>query len=427
MQNPLRLIVICIIPFIISSCWLNKDESTKSSPVIKDITLVDILAKYSTGEAQNISTTINSSDFSENERLIQKLIDDARSSWKTNTWELVTLLIFQLQNTLNQSNYEYTEAEGRTNAAKIIETILSYDPNYSNHPDILMFRGYAEEINKNYTGAIVLYQNAIGQSMGFSGNTAFRSRALIQLSHIESLMGNMDRAYELAREGYALDPTNYKANLSIGRFLAYSGSIVEALPYFENALNTPYKPMKSEIYFSMSSLVANKWSKAHDLNKAIEYAKLSIENNPNYPMGYYALAYAYYMMNDPQYHQTIQENLDKSIELNPNGYNSYELRGLLKFDIGDYDGAVDDIKTAIDVIPRDVILMWWQRGYHSNRLYMLILLMNYIQSQKPIDDTFWTLFLTSDSAWSNVMLQFDRPNNWFLKDSGDEINLLLQK
>ena len=117
------------------------------------------------------------------------------------------------------------------------------------------------------------------------------------------------------------------------------------------------------------------------------------------------------MMNDSIHKQIIEENLNKSIELNPNGYNSYELLGLLKFDNANFDGAVTDIKKAIEVIPKDMLLMENQRSYNSTRLYMLILLLDHIKSGNPIDEQFKTVFMTEDYAVDNIGIQLDRPNN----------------
>jgi tetratricopeptide (TPR) repeat protein len=70
----------------------------------------------------------------------------------------------------------------------------------------------------------------------------------------------------------------------------------------------------------------NQGSPAYDMKKAVIYAQLSIESNPNYPMGYFALAHAYYMQNNPDNRTLIAENLQKALSLNPDSYNSYELR-----------------------------------------------------------------------------------------------------
>jgi tetratricopeptide (TPR) repeat protein len=138
-------------------------------------------------------------------------------------------------------------------------------------------------------------------------------------------MSKYEEAYAYTYLSFEQDPTNYSTNLNIGRYLAMSGSISMSIPYFEYALNTPSLPMQSEIYFTLSSLMISNKDGLYDIPKAIEYAEKSIETNPSYPMGYFALAQAYYMQNDASNHPKMEEVLKKSIELNPNGYNSYEL------------------------------------------------------------------------------------------------------
>jgi len=138
-------------------------------------------------------------------------------------------------------------------------------------------------------------------------------------------MGNYEEAYAYTYLAYERDPSNLMTSFNIGRYLVYSGSIQDSIEYFEYALNSPSLPMQSEIYFTLSSLMLSNKDGLYDIDKAIGYAQKSIETNPNYPMGYFALAQAYYMQNDAKNHSVIEENLKKSLELNPNGYNSYEL------------------------------------------------------------------------------------------------------
>ena len=416
---PLFLVGI-ILPSLLSSCWWNKNTDEKELPPLdKQVILGGTLEKYNSGNIDEIHTTLNSEQFDESDTLLQDTLKKAIAD--NNTEDIIKILLFQLQNTLNQWNYEYAEAEWRDKAQQIIATIIGYDASYANHPQILAFQWYAEEINKNYTGAQLLYEQAYDETANFTSTNQFKAQLLNQMWHLEGLLGNIDRGYEYTYLAYELDPTNYAISLNIARYLAMTDRVSLSIPYFEYALNIQSTPVRSEIYFTLSSLMANKWSDAYNLDKAIEYAQLSIENNPNYPMWYYALAQAYYMMNDSIHKQIIEENLNKSIELNPNGYNSYELLGLLKFDNGNFDGAVTDIKKAIEVIPKDMLLMENQRSYNSTRLYMLVLLLDHIESGSPIDEQFKTVFMTEEYAVDNLAIQLDRPNNWFLKDSGNTI------
>lgn len=432
MRQSLIIMTLCVIsPLLLSSCWWDKDEAvTTPPPAIEEVTLVDTLARYSTGEAEDIAQSLNSPNFSENELLIQKLIADAKlsASWQTNTGEIINLLMFQLQNILNQGTYEYSEATSRDKANALIKTIIQYNPSYANHPEILMFRWYGEEINKNYTWALEYYQNALTQSQRFSGTEELQARVYNQISHLYSLMGKYEEAYAYTYLAFEQDPSNYSTNLNIGRYLAMSGSISMSVPYFEYALNTPSLPMQSEIYFTLSSLMLSNKDGLYDIPKAIEYAEKSIEKNPSYPMGYFALAQAYYMQNDASNHTKMEEALKKSIELNPNGYNSYELLWLLKFDKWDLDGAIADIKKAIDVLPRDMILMDDQRGYLKNRLIMLIALLGHVDSKETMDkEQFETFFLAEQYSVDNVVTQLTRKRNGVFGTSGDAIKLYFNK
>jgi hypothetical protein len=81
MRKSLVIMTLCVIsPLLLSSCWWDKNETKINTPVLKEVTLVDTIAKYSTGEAEQIANSLNSPNFSENEVLIQKLIADAELS-----------------------------------------------------------------------------------------------------------------------------------------------------------------------------------------------------------------------------------------------------------------------------------------------------------------------------------------------------------
>lgn len=419
---------LCVIsPLLLSSCWWNKPAEPVVPVLENPVSLDSTLARYGSGEAAKIQSSIDSSDFSGNTVLIQKLITDAQTnSGQTSTGDIISLLFVQLENTLNQWNYEYNETESRDRGNEIIQKIIGIDPTYTNHPEILWFRWYSEEINRNYTGALALYQEAIQRSEGFTGTDIFQWRILNQISHVYSLIGNQEYAFAYTYKSYKKDPQNLMTSFNLGRYLALSGTVADSIPYFEYALNTPSLPMQSEIYFTLSSLMLDPRIGTIDIEKSIDYAKKSIEANPSYPMGYFWLAQAYYRMNDKKNTDIINENLEKSIKLNPNGFNAYELRGLVKFDNGDLSGAIADIKTAISVLPKDAILMADQRTYNSDRLYMLAFLLNYIRSGNPIDEKFKSLFLSRQYSADNLILQLNRTNNGFLGDSGEIVRSMFQ-
>lgn len=63
------------------------------------------------------------------------------------------------------------------------------------------------------------------------------------------------------------------------------------------------------------------------------------------------------MKNDKKYNKDIEENLEKSIKLNPNGYYAYEIAGLHEYDNGNYEKSQVLLQNSIFSTSKDMILM----------------------------------------------------------------------
>lgn len=70
-----------IIPVLLSSCWKKDTSDINTTPRLDiPMTLEDTLTRYSSGEAAEITASLNSEKFSENTVILQKMIDDIIAS-----------------------------------------------------------------------------------------------------------------------------------------------------------------------------------------------------------------------------------------------------------------------------------------------------------------------------------------------------------
>ncbi|MDD5376592.1 MAG: hypothetical protein PHH16_00580 [Candidatus Gracilibacteria bacterium] len=283
--------------------------------------------------------------------------------------------IILAQTYVQYGNYYYKEKEYADKAIKTISEMSEDD--YGAYG--MYFVGYAYEITKRYDDALTWY----GKGLKVSSNTD-RLNAIFknQIGHVYDLMGDMNKAYEYYDESYKLNSKNFQSAVNVGRFLVRTNRSQEAIPYFEYALHTSDVALRSEIYYTLSSIELEFGGLKPDIDKSIFYAKESIRSFPDYPMGYVALARGLYMKNDKEYAQEIKDNLSKSMNLNPNGYYAYEISALYEYDNGDFQKSVDLLQKAVHNTGTDMILMDNERGNTQNELSYEMLLLAMIEAAK---------------------------------------------
>lgn len=273
-------------------------------------------------------------------------IDNLNKDW---TWELTRQKKLKLLSAyLNYWNYFYKEEESSKNAIEILNTM---EDDYSK----FYYYWYAKEIIKDYTGALDNYNKWL-QIKDLTDER--KSLFLNQVWHVYDLKGEFDKVFSYYDEAYKLDPNNASALANLWRYYSRVWEYQKWYEFLNKSLGlTVNLPQKSEICFWLSSLELElNWLKP-DIEKSIDYARKSIEYYPEYAMWYVALARWLYMKNDKRYYKEIEESLNKSIELNPNGYYAYELYAFHEYDKKDYDKSLEMFKKADWAIDNDMILM----------------------------------------------------------------------
>ena len=342
-----------------------------------------------------------------------KLVNSWNFSWaivyyenkvkENNTYENK---VFLIDSYLEYGNSFYKEAEYSKKALTILNTM---EDKY----DVFYFKWYANEIIKNYTWALTYYKKWLEIK---DLDNKKKSALLNQIGHLYDLKWDIETAYKNYKEAYTIYNENYIASINIGRYLARKWNFKESIIYFKQWLNTEFKPIKSEVYYSLSTIELELNLLKPDINKSIEYAKKSIEEYPSYAMWYMALWRWYYMLNDKKYYKEIEKNLTKSIELNPNWYEAYSYASLDELDRDEYETSIKLLTKSIEVVNKDMILMDNIRNNVINEIkskMLIIAIIDIINKNWKINmKELWEKF-NKIPFWKDfIKTQLKRNNNW---------------
>lgn len=339
------------------SCWAQDNQITNNQD-IKNVDLSDI--KTESDSDNTLDTMIKSWSFS-------WAIDYLQQKWGYSdlSYDEKDKLIYSY---LQEGVYSYKESEY---SQKVVDILSEEEQNFQN----LYFLGFANEIIKNYAKSLEYYNIWLNLESITDNKKAILYN---QIGHVYDLMWEFEMAYNYYYKAYWIDNTNYKYSVNIARYLSRKWDYVLAKQYFEYWLWVDGNALKSEIYYSLSSNEFNLNPKNPNIDKAIEYAKKSIEVYPEYPMWYVALARWYYNKDYKTYWEEIEDNLTKSIKLNENWYRAYLYYGLYKYALGEYDEAYKFLSLAESKVEIDPILMDSQREYTKDYIsYLKFMLVNY--------------------------------------------------
>ena len=308
-------------------------------------------------------------------------------------------------------NYYYKENETAGKAEILLKSLPDLDSNYF----ALFELAYAYEIRKKYTEALKHYNEALSL---VENDKQYKSITLNQIGHVYDLKWDFDKVFDYYNNAYKLDNKNFQASANLWRFLVRTNKIKESIPYFNYALYSPDLSLRSELYFTLSSIELElNWLKP-DIDKSIFYAQEWIKSFPDYPMNYVALARWLYMKNDKKYYKEIEDNLTKSIQMNPNWYYAYEILALNEYDKGNFKGSIDLFQKALYNIDKDMILMESERKDIQNEITYKAKLLTLVEIAKK--DWKISMNILAENFekvpfWKDfIQLQLKRNNYWIL-------------
>lgn len=418
--------IVPVIFLILTSCSNDNDNivnlnnasqlnSYNESLIWDEQTLInDFWNLTSSWNLKELSKSIKEDDFEETQKITQRILDSnvKKDLTSEDRKKIQAIKYVQIWAILNEWNYNYKEEEKSKEAFWILQDMVLTDPDYVDPFYSNYYLWYSQEVIKNYTWALNYYQKALDSAPDIEKNKITRSIILTQIWHVYDLSWNIQKAYLYYKEAYDLNNNNFKSSFNIWRYLTRVGRFKEAKQFFKYSLLTPSKKLKSEIYYSLSSIELELNGLKPDIDKSLEYAKKSIENNKIYPMWYLALARWYYMLDDKKYYDEIEKNLKASIKLNPNWNEAYKYYWLFYLDSLDLEKALEYIDKSKNVIDNDMILMKDQKNalkYLNDilKIYMWITVNNMDDIYDMYDDENFKPF---------ILFQLKRKNYWIYKD-----------
>jgi tetratricopeptide (TPR) repeat protein len=205
-------------------------------------------------------------------------------------------------------------------------------------------------------------------------------------------MGELDTALADFNQALVLDPDNAYAHNNRGVVYAEMGRSGDAADEFDRALALGLQPSSWAIFNrdtlagfetapsptvqqpvdSAITLVGSAWSTFHenDFDGAIDLFSQAIEQNPNSYAAYFGRGTTYAF--NYQYH-LARPDFDRAVELNTgHDFAVFINRGILNLLSKDYQAAVDDFTSAIEVGPKPFCSCdtspYTGRGYAYSRL-----------------------------------------------------------
>lgn len=308
---------------------------------------------------------------------------------------------------LNHWNYFHNETE---KSAKTLELLNSINEKTY---DYYHYKGYANEIIKNYTWAIESYNEWLKIKWI---NDEQKSFLLNQLWHTYDLSWNLDKAFDFYNKAYLLNKNNANSIWNLARYYNRMKDYKKSETFLLKLINlTEDLPLKSETYFSLSMLEYYlNWLDV-DIEKSIDYAKKWIEAYPQYYMNYLALAKGYYMKNDKSFFSEIESNIKKAIELNPEWSYSYELDAMYEYEKWNFNKAYELFEFSAKKVDKDMILMDNYREdkksyiyYKSHIFYQINEFKN--QENAPISSDFDRILKIE--AWKSILKE-QLQRSWF--------------
>ena len=194
---------------------------------------------------------------------------------------------------------QFTSAESEivTKATQeYMTSVVSRPDDWSSHYNLGIFyqnQGDASKALDSYETAARLYPESL--------------MPLINSSVLYSYVGNTAKAEENLQKVLTIDPENEAANLNLGLLLAEQGKVAEA----EQALRTALRvnPKQAVAAYNLSVITASR-----DSRKAVEFAKIAADNQPDEPK--YAYTLAFYQVQNNQKTEAVK-TLNELLKINP--------------------------------------------------------------------------------------------------------------
>ena len=292
----------------------------------------------------------------------------------------LALTSFAQEQSENDKKYEraikYMRKYQRVQAQNLFDEIINNDPSYI---DAYYKRAKINEYYKKDSLAIIDY------SVVANKHNENETRSTAHTKILDLLFKNEESCSSQAKkhisELKSLDPDNYKGSLYDGRCKLNSGDYQEAVNELTTAYNMDHTDKVTLFYRARAEIeIENYITAIEDLTKVIA-AK------PKHGNAYFWRAYAYYELgiqpdqkHAKKYLQTAKTDLDLAIKYKVRVEEAYFDRAEVKFELGDYQGAIADFKKVLTKNPKNMDARYQKAlcYYHYGDQYYAIKDLKYI-------------------------------------------------
>jgi tetratricopeptide (TPR) repeat protein len=238
-------------------------------------------------------------------------------------------------------------------------------------------------------------QESLAQAILLKRNLPDQANPRILLAQIYIVLKQTERALPELQEAVRLEPDNEFAHMRLATLLDGQGQSEEALVALDRALDVNPKYKWALLWKGVIlGERLDKWGEARG------FYKKAIEEDPNFDLAYYNLAWSF-IKAEPSDYESARGHFEKALKIRPSfkealyglgmlyGYqNDYELsenylskaialdeeyltawkwRGIVRSELKDMDGALTDFSEAISLNPMDASL-YLRRGRVSEEL-----------------------------------------------------------
>jgi tetratricopeptide (TPR) repeat protein len=275
-----------------------------------------------------------------------------------------------------EKGIKYMKKYQRVQAQAIFDDIIKDDPNYT----IAYYeRAKINEYYKKDSLAIVDYTVVANNHEEIKMQTTAHTNILDLLFKNDGSCSTTAKIHISALR--KLDPDGYKTSLYNGICKLHAGDYEEAISELTKAYNIEKEDKKILVFRARAEIETKNYSSAiEDLTKVIT-------DQPKNGDAYFWRAYSYYELattpeekHGKKYFQLALKDLDLSIKYRVRVEEAYFDRAEVRFELGDYQGAISDFKKVISKNPSNMDARYQKAicYYHYGDNYYAIKELKYI-------------------------------------------------
>jgi len=257
----------------------------------------------------------------------------------------------------NKGSVEFKENTYGQQALTVANQALKIDPQL---PEAYYARGYAYEIQNEFSKAITDYEKALSLN---PKEPIF----LTQMGHVYDLKGEPEKAKEYYEKALAINPNFSKALVNMGRYELRYGDRNKAKEYFEKSLpNINNNIEKAGVYYSLGMLLLDD----NKIEEGYKYMQQAVTMAPKYPQALAGRGWAGMLKmtaknadlselkKEGLTFQTVFGDAEEAVKINPNQTMGYLTLARMYLRLPNLaERSLDYYDQALGVVDKDITLM----------------------------------------------------------------------